>query len=96
MRQIVLALYPPAGSSGFSDLERIGVQLTGRQNQMLVDLQLRGGPELELSEAFVQLFVNDKFCQATTHWDKLQERIARGVSGPCPLLLVGIPDVVVR
>lgn len=36
-------------------------------------------------------FVHDKFGRATTHWDKMQERIERGVGNPCPLLLIGIP-----
>ena len=43
------------------------------------------------SEEFSRLFVNDKFGSATTHWDKLQERVKRGVGNPCPLLLIGIP-----
>lgn len=36
-------------------------------------------------------FVQDKFGTATTHWEKLLERINRGVGNPCPLLLIGIP-----
>ena len=38
-------------------------------------------------------FVQDKFGSATSHWNKLQERIKRGVRNPCPLLLIGIQEV---
>ena len=37
-------------------------------------------------------FVSDKFGSASTHWEKLQIRVARGVGNPCPLLLIGIPS----
>ena len=33
---------------------------------------------------------SSKFGQATTHWNKLMDRIDRGLGNPCPLLLVGI------
>ncbi len=45
--------------------------------------------------AFTPSFVADKFGPASTHWAKLAERIARGVGGPCPLLLIGLPARVV-
>lgn len=45
--------------------------------------------------AFSKQFVNDKFGQATTHWNKLKDRIDRGVGNPCPLLLIGLPASVV-
>ncbi len=48
------------------------------------------------AEAFSKQFVNDKFGQATTHWDKLMDRISRGVGNPCPLLLIGLPASVVQ
>ena len=42
-------------------------------------------------EAFTRNFVASKFGQATTHWTKLEARVARGVGNPCPLLLIGLP-----
>jgi hypothetical protein len=42
-------------------------------------------------EAWSSHFVSDKFGQATTHWTKLMDRVARGVGNPCPLVLAGIP-----
>ncbi|MDD9745547.1 hypothetical protein PVW49_16420, partial [Marinovum sp. PR37] len=40
--------------------------------------------------AFAKAFVADKFGTASTHWDKLQDRVRRGVGNPCPLILIGI------
>lgn len=41
-------------------------------------------------------FVSDKFGEATTHWRKLDDRVRRGVGNPCPLVLIGIPNTIVR
>jgi len=41
------------------------------------------------------MFFADKYGMATTHWSKLQDRIARGVGNPCPLLLIGLPPSIV-
>jgi hypothetical protein len=40
--------------------------------------------------------VADKFGEATTHWKKLEDRVHRGVGNPCPLLLIGLPDSIVK
>ncbi len=45
---------------------------------------------------WAEAFVSDKFGEATTHWRKLEERVSRGVGNPCPLVLIGIPDAVVK
>lgn len=47
------------------------------------------------ANAFARQFINDKFGMATTHWSKLEDRVARGVGNPCPLLLIGLPESVV-
>lgn len=47
-------------------------------------------------EGWAHAFVSDKFGKATTHWEKLEERVRRGVGNPCPLLLIGIPRDVVE
>ena len=44
------------------------------------------------AEAFARQFAADKFGVSTTHWDRLDNRVQRGVGNPCPLLLIGIPD----
>ena len=45
----------------------------------------------DFASDWARMFVRDKFGSATTHWDKLRERIGRGVGNPCPFLLIGIP-----
>jgi hypothetical protein len=46
-------------------------------------------------EVWAEGFCSDKYGQATTHWKKLETRIARGVGNPCPLLMIGIPKMVI-
>lgn len=51
--------------------------------------------QMPFAEAFSRQFVSDKFGAATTHWQKLSDRIDRGVGNPCPLLLIGLPASVI-
>ena len=82
---IVAACAVNHGVRGFKDLAQFDVNPTARQRRMV---KARG-------EGFVEdwsrRFVQDKFGSATTHWNKLRERVERGVGNPCPLLLIGIP-----
>ena len=50
---------------------------------------------MSFRDALTDKFVADKFGEATTHWDKLEQRVQRGVGNPCPLLLIGLPDTIV-
>lgn len=96
IRQIVKEYVEARTVSDFPDLERLGVRLTTRQHSRLRNQEIRQGGKFVFSEEFSRLFVNDKFGSATTHWDKLQERVKRGVGNPCPLLLIGIPATCIR
>lgn len=70
----------------FDDLHaRFGLSPTARQRAMV---RAEGAGFIQ---DWARRFVQDKFGSATTHWQKLQERIERGVGNPCPLLLIGIP-----
>ncbi|WP_417525864.1 BglII/BstYI family type II restriction endonuclease [Marinovum sp.] len=60
---------------------------TARQ-RVIVARQMRAG--FSFREAFARAFVADKFGTASTHWEKLQDRVRRGVGNPCPLILIGI------
>ncbi len=72
-----------------SELKAWGMkERTERQTRLLAALLEKQVP---FAEAFAQSFVGDKFGAATTHWQKLEDRIRRGVGNPCPLLLVGLP-----
>ena len=78
-----------------SELERWGYSPTRRQRAAIEQRMTRSTAANPLRDAFVSVFVADKFGEATTHWAKLEDRIARGVGNPCPLLLVGLPDTIV-
>jgi len=75
----------------FGDLERHGVRPTARQQKKIG--RARGD---SFAEQWARVFVSDKFGASTTHWEKLQERMQRGVGNPCPLLLLGIPSTIVE
>lgn len=66
---------------------------TARQRKMIANATASKG---SFQKGWAHTFVSDKFGEATTHWRKLEERVARGVGNPCPLLLIGIPRVVVH
>lgn len=80
---------------GEADLSRFGIKFTERQMQHL-RRRIASSETKTFSQAWAEMFVSDKFGEATTHWRKLQERINRGLGNPCPLLLVGLPFSIVR
>jgi hypothetical protein len=51
--------------------------------------------QVAFAKAWSRKFTSDKFGQATTHWSKLQDRVARGVGNPCPLILIGLPPSII-
>lgn len=65
---------------------------TGPQRRQIEADLARGAP---FARAWSRKFTADKFGQATTHWTKLQDRIARGVGNPCPLVLIGLPPAII-
>jgi hypothetical protein len=95
MRAMVGRFVDERGITDLGDLERWGYNPTRRQRAEIERRALRSTAANPLRDAFVSTFVADKFGEATTHWAKLEDRIARGVGNPCPLLLVGLPDSIV-
>ena len=78
------------GLNSEEDIERLNItERTRAQRDAVARAVARGVP---FAEAFARNFVNSKFGQATTHWSKLADRVARGVGNPCPLLLIGLPE----
>jgi len=65
---------------------------TGPQRRQIESDIARGVP---FSRAWSRKFTADKFGQATTHWSKLIDRVARGVGNPCPLILIGLPPAII-
>ena len=85
MARIAAACAINHGVRGFEDLRQFNLTPTVRQRCMV---KAEGDGFVE---DWARQFVRDKFGSATTHWNKLMERIERGVGNPCPLLLIGIP-----
>lgn len=79
----------------FEDLETLGLDPTRRQKTAVMKRVDRATDPVPFDLAWSQHFVADKFGAATTHWQKLMDRIHRGVGNPCPLVLVGLPANVV-
>ncbi|MEI6916024.1 MAG: BglII/BstYI family type II restriction endonuclease [Armatimonadota bacterium] len=69
------------------------ITATPRQICAIAKKTDRGVP---FATAWAEVFVNDKYGAATTHWQKLVDRIKRGVGNPCPLLLIGLPVTIVE
>lgn len=89
MVQIVYECARRNGIFNYEDLEKFGINPTIRQRRMVPET---GG---DFAPAWAKKFVQDKFGESTTHWEKLKSRIERGVGNPCPLLLIGIPSTIV-
>jgi hypothetical protein len=81
--------------SSFDDVRRIGLDPTKRQIKGVLKRVERKKNPIPFREAWVDMFVSDKFGTATTHWRKLEDRIRRGVGNPCPLVLIGLPASIV-
>jgi hypothetical protein len=92
MRALVLRFADENAITDLGSLDAHGYTPTRRQRNMIEQRAERTG---DFRQAWVDVFVSDKFGEATTHWRKLQDRVVRGVGNPCPLVLIGIPDTVV-
>jgi restriction endonuclease BglII len=74
-------------------LAALGLNPTTRQRNDYERRAQRVGASF--ADAWAASFVQDKYGAATTHWQKLEDRIRRGVGNPCPLLLIGLPASIV-
>lgn len=79
----------------FSSLGGAGVTPTPKQRSAIQKRTERQKEPLAFADAWVDNFVANKYGAATTHWQKLQDRVNRGVGNPCPLLLIGLPAAIV-
>ena len=77
------------GVTDASALSEWGMKDRTSRQQRMISAGLEAG--LDFPAAFARSFVSDKYGQATTHWEKLDARVRRGVGNPCPLLLIGLP-----
>ena len=79
----------------FDSLATVGVIPTPKQISNIRQRVERAREPVEFADAWTDNFVSNKFGAATTHWEKLQARVARGVGNPCPLLHIGLPSSIV-
>lgn len=79
----------------FDSLAAAGVTPTPRQVHNIKKRVERAKDPLAFADAWTDTFVSNKFGAATTHWEKLRARVARGVGNPCPLLHIGLPASIV-
>jgi Restriction endonuclease BglII len=77
----------------FQDLEEFGAGSPTRPQKEQIKKDL--DRQVPFAKAWARKFTADKFGQATTHWNKLQDRVARGVGNPCPLILIGLPPSII-
>mgnify|MGYP002784622252 CR=1 FL=1 len=80
----------------FDDLAQHGYVPTPKQKANVLKRVERAKDPVPFGDAWTDNFVGNKYGQATTHWDKLMERVARGVGNPCPLVLIGLPAAMIR
>jgi hypothetical protein len=93
MRGLVRRFLEERGIDGIAEMREWGYNPTSRQQAAIAGRVDKRGQSFR--DAFVDVFVSDKFGEATTHWRKLEERVQRGVGNPCPLVLIGLPDNIV-
>ena len=79
--------------SSFDDLKLKGFKRPTERQEVIVAMRVERGETFP--QAWSAMFFADKYGMATTHWSKLQDRIARGVGNPCPLVLIGLPASIV-
>ncbi len=90
MRQRVHDFAVSRNILSFKDLEGFDAGSPTRPQQEQIEEDMAKG--LPFAVAWSRKFASDKYGQATTHWNKLLDRVARGVGNPCPLILIGLPD----
>lgn len=95
MDDVVLQYGRDNDLSSFEALVEHELELTSRQKKNITNLMRTSGRTFV--ESWAKNQVKDKFGQATTHWNKLEDRISRGVGNPCPFVGIGLPvDILVR
>jgi hypothetical protein len=96
MRNFVRRFADERHIADFETLAAVGVTPTSKQRAAIKARVERLRSPIVFADAWTENFVSNKFGAATTHWDKLQERVARGVGNPCPLVLIGLPASIVE
>ena len=93
MRQKIEQFARDRAIHSYEDLDQYGAGSPTAPQKRQIEADIARG--VEFAQAWARKFCSDKYGTATTHWSKLQERIARGVGAPCPLILVGLPPTII-
>jgi Restriction endonuclease BglII len=93
LRQLICNFAEARKISNYQDLVEYDAGSPTLPQRKQVEDDLRRG--ISFPEAWSRKFAADKYGQATTHWSKLSDRVARGVGNPCPLILIGLPKSVI-
>lgn len=93
LRAMIRAWADREGVLSFADLKNRGFKRPTERQEALVAARVER--QEGFADAWSAMFFQDKYGMATTHWNKLQDRVARGVGNPCPLLLIGLPPSIV-
>ena len=93
MRERVERFATDRGIVDYAGLEEFGAgsPTKPQKDQIQKDLDR----QVPFAKAWSRKFTADKFGMATTHWNKLQDRIQRGVGNPCPLIVIGLPPSII-
>lgn len=93
LRSMIHAWAEREAIASFDDLKDKGFKRPTERQEAIVAMRVERGESFP--QAWSAMFFADKYGMATTHWSKLQDRLARGVGNPCPLLLIGLPASIV-
>jgi hypothetical protein len=93
LRQLIRDFAVAKRISSYDDLVEYDAGTPTAPQRKQVEDDLRKG--MSFPEAWSRKFTSDKYGQATTHWSKLADRVARGVGNPCPLVLIGLPNSII-
>jgi hypothetical protein len=93
MRTKVERFAADRGITSYEDLDQYGAGSPTAPQKKQIEADIARG--VDFTHAWARKFTSDKYGTATTHWAKLQERIARGVGAPCPLILIGLPSSII-
>lgn len=95
MKDLVSRFANEKSINSFDDLARLEVDPTTKQRKAINARVSRKKNPIQFRQAWIENFVSNKFGAATTHWNKLNDRILRGVGNPCPLVLIGLSRSIV-
>jgi len=74
-------------------LQAHGLEPTRRQRNDITNAAIRHG---SFARGWAHAFCSDKYSSSTTNWEKLHDRLVRGVGNPCPLVCLGIPSAIIE